>query len=97
MKDFHWFIILGSILITPLLPYLLKARCPSCRKRKMQSLDTVKQTDGDTGLTTYVTLHKCDHCQTLFRQEKSGPLTPASEEEVKRLQREVRESELLSV
>lgn len=94
MKDLHWFIILGSVLITPLLPYLLKARCPGCGKRKMQSLDTLKQACGEGEAPSYVTFHRCEHCRSLFSQIRSGPLTPAQEDEYKALLSDRLESEL---
>jgi len=79
MKDWHWFIVLGSILITPLLPYILRARCPQCGRRKLQSLDTFRSEREKEA--TYITFHQCDHCKCIFRQEKSSPLKLTDKED----------------
>lgn len=84
MKDFHWFIILGAIMLTPFLPSLLRSKCPKCAKRKMQSLDTLKiHAEGEASKFTYVTLYRCDACKGLFKRIKSGALMPSSPDEHK--------------
>jgi len=84
MKDFHWFIVLGAVLITPFLPALLRGKCPSCKKRKLQSLDTLKiHAEQEASQFTYITLYKCDACKALFKRNKSGALETSSEDEHK--------------
>jgi hypothetical protein len=84
MKDFHWIIVFAAILITPFLPALLRSKCPGCKKRKLQSLDTVKvHADGESARFTYVTLYRCDSCGGCFKRLKSGELQPSSTDEHK--------------
>lgn len=86
MKDFHWFIVLGAILITPFLPMLLRSQCPSCKKRKLNSLDTVKiHAEDQASGFTYVALYRCDSCHALFKRTRSGALQPSSSDEHKML------------
>lgn len=82
MKDLHWILVFGSILITPFLPALLRAKCPSCRKRKLQSLDTLRvpSVDEKSGFT-FIALYKCDFCEELFKKEKDGAIEKSTQEE----------------
>lgn len=82
MKDLHWFFVFAAIFITPLLPAILRSKCPGCGKRKLQSLETIKVlTDGGNTQYTYITVYKCDHCHAVFKRNKSGALEQSSQEE----------------
>jgi len=82
MQDAHWFFIFAAILITPFLPGLLRSKCPKCKKRKMQSLDTVKiRSEDSPSHFTYVTLYRCDACRGLFKRTKSGSLMDSTADE----------------
>lgn len=82
MKDLHWFIVFGLLLATPFLPSILKAKCPKCGKRKVQSLDTFKvPDDGEPSGYTFVALYRCDSCAELFKKIKEGQMLESSEEE----------------
>jgi len=84
MKDFHWIIVFAAILITPFLPSLLRSKCPACKKRKLQSLDTKKiHAEEEPSRFTYVTLYRCDACRALFKRTKSGALQESSLDEHK--------------
>lgn len=74
MKDSHMLFVLLAILITPFLPVLLKGKCPSCGKRKLESLDHNDGgiSGGDTN--PYLAYFHCKACQTRFVREKSGPM-----------------------
>ena len=82
MKDWHWFFIFAAILITPLLPVILRDKCPGCKRRKMQSLETLKvYSDSGPETFSYITFYRCDSCQAIFKRNKSGPCVASSEEE----------------
>lgn len=82
MKDWHWFLILGSVMITPFLPLLLKSKCMSCGKRKLQSIDTLRLCpEGGDGSPTYLTFYKCDHCGQHFKRNRTGAYETSSREE----------------
>ncbi|MCA9804023.1 MAG: hypothetical protein KC777_18770 [Cyanobacteria bacterium HKST-UBA02] len=82
MKDIHWIFVFASILITPFLPALLKARCPGCSKRKLQSLDTFKvESDAEASGFTYTALYRCGNCGEYFKKVKSGAMEGSSQEE----------------
>ncbi len=74
MKDSYMIFVLLAVMITPFLPQLLKAKCPTCAKRKLETLDnetTLSQEEGK-----YITYFNCKACQVRFKREKSGPIEP---------------------
>ncbi|MBC7998694.1 MAG: hypothetical protein IAF58_12170 [Leptolyngbya sp.] len=92
MKDWHWVIVFASILITPFLPALMKAKCPSCKKRKLNNLDTLRSyEENEEDEKIYFTFHRCSACQTCFKQQNSGPLETTTFEEYEKLAREAKE------
>ncbi len=82
MKDWHWFVVFAVILITPFLPSILKSKCPGCRKRKIEKLDTLRVRDEGDGFT-YLTFYHCNACNGFFKQVRSGTLESSSAEEYK--------------
>ncbi len=86
MKDWHWFIVFAVILITPLLPNILRDKCPGCNRRKLNSLETLKL-HGDDGPHTfsYIAFSRCDNCSNMYKRVKSGPLERSSAEEYRLL------------
>ncbi|CAN5434747.1 hypothetical protein BH11CYA1_BH11CYA1_36470 [soil metagenome] len=65
-----WFVIL-AVIVTPFLPSLIKGKCPTCSKRKLNSFEP-EGLESKPG--TYITYFVCQSCQTQFRRDKSGPL-----------------------
>lgn len=69
--------VLLAVLITPFLPNLLKAKCPDCGKRKLDSVDMGAESEEGRKLAErYITCFCCRNCQAKFWKEKSGPLNP---------------------
>jgi type II secretory ATPase GspE/PulE/Tfp pilus assembly ATPase PilB-like protein len=92
MKDWHWVIVFASILITPFLPALMKAKCPACKKRKLNNLDTLRSyEENEENEKVYYTFHRCAACQTCFKQRNSAPLEASTFEEYEKLAREAQE------
>ncbi|HEY9679879.1 MAG TPA: hypothetical protein V6C76_17885 [Drouetiella sp.] len=86
MKDAHWIIVFAVILITPFLPVLLRDKCPGCKRRKLNSLETLKVHADDGPQTfSYITFYKCDNCLNLYKRIKSGPLEESTKEEYRLL------------
>lgn len=81
MKDWHWILVFASILITPFLPALMKAKCPECKKRKLNSLDTLRDYNVEGEERVYNTFHRCDACLTYFKAVNSKPMTVSSHDE----------------
>lgn len=77
MKDGFMILVLFLVMLSPFFPILLKSKCPLCRKRKLEHLDTEK-TAGEKG-NTFITFYHCHACDTDFQQEKSGPLVKIEE------------------
>lgn len=73
-RDGFMILVLLAVMLTPFFPILLKSKCPLCRKRKLEHLDTEKS-EGTRG-NTFITFYRCHNCRTEFQQEKSGPLKP---------------------
>lgn len=89
MKDLHWFIVFGLLLATPFLPAILKAKCPKCGKRKVQSLDTLRvPAEDEASGITFVALYRCDSCRELFKKVKNGQMLESSQEEHESLEAE---------
>ncbi|HIA53894.1 MAG TPA: hypothetical protein EYN91_17680 [Candidatus Melainabacteria bacterium] len=88
MKDWHWVLVFASILITPFLPALMKAKCPECKKRKLNSLDTLRDYNATGDERVYNTFHRCDACLTYFKAVNSKPKVVSSHEEYEAAVRE---------
>ena len=88
MKDWHWVLVFASILITPFLPALMKAKCPECKKRKLNSLETLRDFAAQDQERIYNTFHRCDACLAYFKQVNSKPLVPSSHDEYEAAVRE---------
>lgn len=88
MKDWHWFLVFASILITPFLPALMKAKCPECGKRKLNSLDTLRDYTVSETERIYNSFHRCDACLAYFKQKNGAALTASSHEEYEEAVRE---------
>lgn len=91
MKDWHWVLVFASILITPFLPALMKAKCPDCKKRKLNSLETLRDYSAETeaeGSRVYNTFHRCDACLSFFKQANSKPMVKSSHDEYEAAVRE---------
>lgn len=76
MKDNYMIFVLLAVMLTPFFPVLLKSKCPACKKRKLEHLDTV--TKEIKNKSTFVTYYVCHHCKQQFMREKSGPLQATS-------------------
>lgn len=86
MKDLHWILVFGSILITPFLPALIKARCPSCTKRKIQSLENLRvPSQNESSGFTYIAFYQCENCGELFKKVKAGDFESSNQEEHEKL------------
>ncbi len=88
MKDWHWVLVFASILITPFLPALMKAKCPECKKRKLNSLDTLRDYNATGDERVYNTFHRCDACLTYFKAVNSKPKVVSSHDEYEAAVRE---------
>lgn len=80
MKDGFMILVLILVMITPMFPFLLKSKCPNCKKRKLEHLDTEQRGDGKK--RTYITNYHCHACGEDFEQNKSGPLVPIKKQEL---------------
>ena len=78
MKDGFMVLVLILVMITPMFPFLLKSKCPTCKKRKLENLETVQEGQGKKA--TYITRYFCHACETQFEQNKSGPLRAVATE-----------------
>jgi hypothetical protein len=88
MKDWQGVLVFASILITPFLPALMKAKCPECKKRKLNSLDTLRDYNATGDERVYNTFHRCDACLTYFKAVNSKPKVVSSHEEYEAAVRE---------
>lgn len=82
MKDFHWYIVFGTILLTPFLPILLKAKCPACGKRKLHELETVPpghEELPESEKNTFVTFFLCENCGKRWKRVRTLKLQPAED------------------
>lgn len=72
MKDSYMIIAILAVMLTPFFPVLLKSKCPNCKKRKLEHLETIS--GESTKGATYTTYYHCHNCDAQFQREKSGPL-----------------------
>lgn len=72
MKDSYMLLVLLIVMLSPMLPAMLKSKCPVCKKRKLEHLETVNS--DASGKSTFITYYLCHNCKQKFEREKSGPL-----------------------
>jgi len=73
MKDSYMIFVILAVLFTPFLPLVLKGKCPSCGKRKLEKLGT-EVLEAPDSAKTFVTRYRCHACLKHFQQEKTGQL-----------------------
>jgi len=73
MKESFMIFVILAVLFTPFLPLVLKSKCPSCGKRKLENLGT-EAIETDDSAKTFMTRYRCHACLKHFKQEKSGKL-----------------------
>jgi hypothetical protein len=78
MKDWYMVFVLIAVLVTPLLPQLLKKKCPKCTKRALSSLEA--NPDETAPSNPYLSFYACQACGSRFKQVKSEPLVLLDEE-----------------
>ena len=71
--DVFMLLVVLAVLGSPFLPILLKSKCPSCQKKKLEHLETVTP-EVEGGKKTFITLYHCHSCNKQFQRVKSGPL-----------------------
>jgi hypothetical protein len=67
-------LVLAAVLVTPFLPGLLKAKCPDCGKRKLETLELAQA--GNKSTDPFIAYFSCGACHSKFMRNKSGPLQP---------------------
>ncbi len=77
MKDSYMIFVILAVLFTPFLPLVLKSKCPSCGKRKLEKLGT-EILEVANASKIFMTRYRCHACLKHFEQEKSGKLQEAS-------------------
>lgn len=73
MKDNYMILVLLAIMLTPFFPILLKSKCPVCKKKKLEHLESVNTaTEGQK--QNFITYYRCHNCNNEFERVRSGPL-----------------------
>lgn len=85
MKDWYMVFVFLVIIATPFLPGLLKGRCPECKKKKLEMLETLclepEEPSEQPKPNGYMTFYRCHACQGFFKRQRSGPLLVSSSAE----------------
>lgn len=76
-RDSFMILVLIVVMLTPFFPVLLKGICPKCKKRKLESLETVQSEDE----REYVTFYRCHNCQAQYKRLRSGPFEQTNVDE----------------
>ncbi|MBY0356900.1 MAG: hypothetical protein K2W82_02780 [Candidatus Obscuribacterales bacterium] len=87
MKDWYMVFVLLVVVATPFLPLFLKSPCPACKKRKLETLETLSISSEETSPRQYFSFHHCHACAKYFKREKSGPFTETDASEYEQLKR----------
>jgi len=74
MQDSYMIFVLLAVLVTPLLPGLLKAKCPNCNKRKLETIEASQTASRRPN--PHIAHFSCSACQSKFMRDKSGPMQP---------------------
>ncbi len=79
MKDNYMILVLLAIMLTPFFPILLKSKCPVCKKKKLEHLESVN-TAAEGQRQNFITYYRCHNCENEFERVRSGPLKQVSAE-----------------
>jgi len=66
----------------------MKAKCPECKKRKLNSLETLRDYEAPGEERIYNTFYRCDACLAFFKQVNSKPMVVSSHGEYEAAVRE---------
>ena len=79
-KEWYWIVIFLALVLVAFAPTFLKMRCPSCRKRKLNSVELPENASPELAnlKEQFVTFFDCGSCQGRFKRLRSGPLEDAS-------------------
>lgn len=82
LKEWYWLVIWAALIAVAFAPTFLKAKCPSCKKRKLETLDLDQRTREDLQSKEHVeflTFFHCTACGARFMREKTAPYQDASD------------------
>jgi uncharacterized protein with PIN domain len=82
MKEWYWLVIYAALIAVAFAPTFLKARCPQCKKRKLETVDLDQRTREDIEHkeeVQYLTFFQCTACGARFLREKTAPYKDASD------------------
>jgi hypothetical protein len=82
LKEWHWLVIWGSLVALSFTPAFLKAKCPTCKKRKLESIsleqrvrEEIQAQEGKPFLSFY----ECKACGARVLRERSSGYKDASD------------------
>lgn len=82
LKEWYWLVIYAALIAVAFAPTFLKTKCPSCRKRKLESVDIDQNTREDLQRredVQFLTFFRCTACGARFMREKTAPYQDASD------------------
>lgn len=82
LKEWYWLVIWGALVAVSFAPSLLKAKCPTCRKRKLESIaleQGIRQEIEDREGKPFLTFYQCAACGARVLKERSSPFKDASD------------------
>lgn len=81
-KEWYWFVIFGALIGIAFAPTFLKAKCPTCKKRKLETVDleqSVREEIQEREDRPFLTFYKCTACGARLMRERSAAYEDASD------------------
>lgn len=82
LKEWYWLVIWAALIAVAFAPTFLKAKCPTCKKRKLETIDLDQRTREDLQHQEHVeflTFFRCTACGARLMREKTAPYQDASD------------------
>jgi hypothetical protein len=82
LKEWYWGVIYAALIAVAFAPTLLKAKCPKCRKRKLETVDIDQRTREELQRredAQFLTFYRCTACGARLMRQRTAPYQDASE------------------
>jgi len=82
MKEWYWLVIFGALIAVAFVPSFLKAKCPNCKQRKLESVDLdapIREELEQRESKPFLTFFRCTACGARLMRERTSPYQDASD------------------
>jgi hypothetical protein len=82
LKEWYWGVIYAALIAVAFAPTLLKTKCPTCKKRKLETVDIdqrTRETLQQREDAEFLTFYRCTACGARLMRERTAPYKDAGD------------------